>query len=344
MKGLVISGGGVKGAFAVGVLKALQAKYIADNPSSPDPATEFFREYKVISGTSTGALIAPLASQARIQELEDLYTNPNLLKSYYQWKAHQNIPDIVTWENSVFDVTGLRNQLRSQLEPICTELLTNPDATTLFFAAVSMNTAELVYFTNKNRQAPAGSEYRIQTVTKLDEMLDAIMASANQPVFAPFVKIQNQNGVLEDYTDGGVREYAPIQGVLDQGVTEVDVILNSPAFFEWTTPAAGTKFALIDILNRTIDLLTGEVGTSDIQYAKRVVDVKSRQLQQPIRMRIFRPSKGSYGTDHKQPFPFKDNNLNFDRGKMVQMLDKGMEAVNAPTGEMFELYQADGIA
>jgi predicted acylesterase/phospholipase RssA len=49
MKALVISGGGSKGAFAVGVLKYL--------------FQEKGHEYDIISGTSTGALIAPLPLQ-----------------------------------------------------------------------------------------------------------------------------------------------------------------------------------------------------------------------------------------------------------------------------------------
>ncbi len=58
---LVISGGGSKGAFAVGVLKAV----FQHNPGLT---------FDMLIGTSTGALIAPLATPDSIALLEQLYT------------------------------------------------------------------------------------------------------------------------------------------------------------------------------------------------------------------------------------------------------------------------------
>jgi predicted acylesterase/phospholipase RssA len=56
---LVISGGGDKGAFAVGAIEVL--------------AQRGYR-YDIISGTSTGALIAPLVAIDDIDELVKIYT------------------------------------------------------------------------------------------------------------------------------------------------------------------------------------------------------------------------------------------------------------------------------
>jgi predicted acylesterase/phospholipase RssA len=58
---LVISGGGAKGSFAVGVLK-----YILLN--KPDI------KFDIICGTSTGALITPYAALGNIAALERIYT------------------------------------------------------------------------------------------------------------------------------------------------------------------------------------------------------------------------------------------------------------------------------
>jgi predicted acylesterase/phospholipase RssA len=63
MKALVISGGGSKGAFAVGVLK-----YLIGIKG---------QQYSYIAGTSTGALMAPLAATGEIDKLEDIYTTRN---------------------------------------------------------------------------------------------------------------------------------------------------------------------------------------------------------------------------------------------------------------------------
>ena len=59
-KALVISGGGSKGAFAVGVYKYLVSTYDLG--------------FDVLIGTSTGSLIVPLAALGKIDLLEKLYT------------------------------------------------------------------------------------------------------------------------------------------------------------------------------------------------------------------------------------------------------------------------------
>ena len=59
-KALVISGGGSKGAFAVGVYKYL--------------VTTFDLDFDVLVGTSTGSLIVPLAELGKTEMLEKLYT------------------------------------------------------------------------------------------------------------------------------------------------------------------------------------------------------------------------------------------------------------------------------
>ena len=58
-RALVISGGGSKGAFAVGVIKRLQQEY---------PGLEF----DMFVGTSTGSLIVPLVAMGEMATLEQL--------------------------------------------------------------------------------------------------------------------------------------------------------------------------------------------------------------------------------------------------------------------------------
>src|SRR5687768_1786635 len=60
-RALVISGGGSKGAFAVGILQRFRVLF---------PTLRF----DIIVGTSTGALIAPLAAAGELDLLEELYT------------------------------------------------------------------------------------------------------------------------------------------------------------------------------------------------------------------------------------------------------------------------------
>ena len=66
-RALVISGGGSKGAFAVGVIKRLLKEY-------PNLAFETY------VGTSTGSLIAPLAAMGAYDLLEELVKNANKIR------------------------------------------------------------------------------------------------------------------------------------------------------------------------------------------------------------------------------------------------------------------------
>src|SRR5215203_2271242 len=90
-RALVVSGGGCKGAFAVGVLKQLKLDF---------PILEF----DVFVGTSTGALLTPLVAMNEYELLEELYTTVKtediILKS--------NIGDRLS-EHSIFDATPLWN-------------------------------------------------------------------------------------------------------------------------------------------------------------------------------------------------------------------------------------------
>ncbi len=330
MKALVISGGGVKGAFAVGVLKGLMDQYLAQNSSAT--ANDFFKQYRIISGTSTGALITPLAAMGRMEDLIKLYTDGSKLESYYQWNSDGNFGNIFSWYKSVFNVDGLKQELRDRLAADY-NILMEPDSPTIYFATVSMTTGERVYFSNKNNDFN-NPDYRIQKVDSLGQMVDAIMASANQPVFAPLVSMKNDaTGKNEEYADGGIREYIPIQAVLDQGATEIDVIVNSPLFFRREYPYPD----LLKILNRTVELLTDEIGDSNVQYAKRLIDLKLENTP-GITMQIFRPPLDGYGKNKDKEFPFKDSNLDFDAGKMMMLFDMGIEVSKKTIPDTYGVY------
>ena len=58
-RALITSGGGAKGAFTVGALNALAERGI--------------NSYDIISGTSTGAMLAALSVLGMFSELEDIY-------------------------------------------------------------------------------------------------------------------------------------------------------------------------------------------------------------------------------------------------------------------------------
>lgn len=109
---LVISGGGAKGAFAVGVIKNLFEKY---------RSTGWFH---IVGGTSTGALIAPMAAlmahsgplqHAALATLEQIYTTvrtPDILRK-------RRIIEFLWRQDCLNDSKPLRELLNDMFKPEC---------------------------------------------------------------------------------------------------------------------------------------------------------------------------------------------------------------------------------
>jgi predicted acylesterase/phospholipase RssA len=90
------------------------------------------------------------------------------------------------------------------------------------FSAVCLQDAEITYFSTK--PINNNSKFEAVLIENKEQMLNAIMASANQPVLMPPVEFTNRLPTRQ-YVDGGLREYAPLQGVIANNVDEIDVIM-----------------------------------------------------------------------------------------------------------------------
>jgi NTE family protein len=248
-RALVISGGGSKGAFAVGVLKNLFSKY---------PALDF----DIIVGTSTGSLIAPLAALGEIDLLEQLYKTETADSIVLQKRLGDRLGDV-----SIFDANPLWNLVLHYFNDQCYNdvLATNKK---IFLTTTCLQTGELTVFTTA--QQPFEPEhYEVRTLLNADHFRKAVMASACQPVFMQPVKInKNIPGEVNtnfQFADGGVREYAGIQMAIDNGATEIFTILLSPPGKDTDSKELTDLFS---ILRRTIDIFTDDVGKNDLIIPK----------------------------------------------------------------------------
>ena len=242
---LVISGGGAKGSFAVGILK-----YIIQN--KPE------MKFDIICGTSTGALVAPYAALRNVEALERIYTTMKtediILKGDISKRVIQN--------NSLFDVSPLVNVVKQNYPQNVFDSLMTSD-TQVFFASVCLQTAKVVHFSNKDMITTDG--YEVIKLKDWDEMIRAIIASADQPVFTPPIKIRSTDAAPRQYVDGGVREYAPIRAALDSGATNIYVVYLSPE----TEPEVNKEYKnIFDILLRTLALFSDDVGENDVAIPK----------------------------------------------------------------------------
>ena len=247
-RALVVSGGGSKGAFAVGAIQFMVEKLHLD--------------FNIVSGTSTGAVIATLVVAGEYGLLNKIYTS-----------IHTK--DVLE-KNNPLDIVSGRVPSWYSTKPL--EHLIDRDLTLdiarkvfdskkqMFLTTVCLQTGAVVYF----QTGPGGSSEEPTTevvhIQDRERLIQAILASTNQPVLMPPVVVDSRP--FAQYVDGGVRAYAPIQIAADNGADEIYAVVLSPE------PTARTpkkvKFTrIVKILVRTIDLLTEQVGECSLRLRQR---------------------------------------------------------------------------
>lgn len=325
-RALVVSGGGSKGAFAVGVLKHLATK--------PNGVA-----FDIVTGTSTGALIAPLVVTGEIDVLEEIYTTvrtPEILEP---------LPRVVEMfaKGYVHHTRPLEQLVRTRLTQNRVDTIVASDVLA-FYATVCLQTGRTTYFQTGRTPGTTPSGDPAVRVTTRDDLVRAIVASANQPVLMPAITIPPGASPPRQYVDGGVREYAPIEVALANGASEIVAILLNPEPEQRgarNDPAGNLPAVLL----RAISLMTEEIGEGDLRHARLQVDGASYLatardnarhklgLSESDVRRIFPTDHPFTGFTHltlevvrpdeELESKFDTSGLEFDPGKMRQMMDEG---------------------
>ncbi|HEX8327035.1 MAG TPA: patatin-like phospholipase family protein [Hymenobacter sp.] len=242
---LVISGGGSKGAFAVGALK-----YIHENVRPVD-------QFDVYCGTSTGALIVPLAACGELALLEQQYTT----------LRQDDLVKLGTIGNlalgtSLHDATPLKNKINELLTDDRFQRL-RAAAAPVMLATVCLQTQQLVYWTTQ--PAPPTAFYDVMQTNNATELRRAMLASSCQPVLMQPVEVIQGAQPVRQYVDGGVREPTPLQAAIDQGAETIIAITLSPR----QHPADPAKLTqAVAILERTTDMFGEDVASNDYRLAR----------------------------------------------------------------------------
>lgn len=247
--GYVASGGGSKGAWGGGVSEYL--------------IKDLKRNYKYLSGTSTGNLLMGLVASKEIDKLYQAYTSVTNKDIY-------SIPPytIKSSKNGIFKTR--MNYLRIAYNMFIRGKKTFGDSTVLREKTIPE------FFTEENYNKVLKSDIElISTVTNLThgktefksnfdpgtgykEFLDWMYASA---CAVPFMSIVNKNNY--EYADGGYIQSIPIQPLIDRGCDEIDVILHRDPKLE----ISKSRNAL-HIINRIIDITMWDSASNDIALAK----------------------------------------------------------------------------
>ena len=242
---LVVSGGGSKGAFAVGAIKELKDNF---------PQLDF----DLFVGTSTGSLIVPLVAMGELDLVEELYTTVTTKDII----SKSNLGDRLS-EHSIFDASPLWDLISLHYTDARYQKLIQ-SGKRIYLTTTCLQSGELVVFTN-DTNTTNHKNYRLEQIIDADHFRKAIMASACQPVFMPPVKVNlkvpGHPNPHWQFVDGGVRQYVGIEMAIDHGAAHIITILLSA---EENEPDQKEFKTIFPILEQTIDIFTTDVGKNDL--------------------------------------------------------------------------------
>jgi NTE family protein len=258
-RALVLGGGGARGAFQVGMLLELVGTKQLD--------------FTILRGVSVGALNAAFLAQApvgaspaeslanlrsQVDKLHHLWTRE--IKGNHSVYAERpgGFAGLVAGADSLFSVKPLRALIKKHL---------SLDALRASGRDFAVGTVSLVSGTYQE-WTPAD-----------DDFLEKLVASTAIPVVFPLVRVGKD--VL---VDGGVRNITPLSSAFKAKPDELYVLLTSRVIFEangeppdsavqphdprqWDENWLGTGVSGLDVLKRTLDILTDEIYLDDIRGA-----------------------------------------------------------------------------
>jgi NTE family protein len=241
-KALVLSGGGARGAYHIGVIEALVAHGWMEDGVGPD----------IIAGTSIGAInAAALASGLRVEQLKQRWLRMHteevhrlsadlpplvrplirfLLRSVLTSQAHGGDSSIQPPDDESMTARGMIDRLgdlfrsrpfRSLLETrpwrqtlsgwMDFERINSAQAPALLLAATELQTGSLRIFCNRDLPTQAADQIT----------LDHLMASSSIPIIYPWTEIGENK-----YWDGAVLANTPLEPVIDlAGEEDVEIIV-----------------------------------------------------------------------------------------------------------------------
>jgi len=227
MRGLVISGGGSKGAFAGGV-----AQYLIE---------ELKYDYGLFVGTSTGSLLLTHLALDKVKKIKKVFTSVN------QSSIFSNCPFVIKKERfgsrqiGVNHFNVFKNILRGKktfgesqnLRKLIAKIITEQEFQDLKSSIVDVVVTVSNLSLNK-------VEYKSINDFNYDDFCDWIWISCN---YTPFMSLVKKGGC--EYADGGFGNMVPIEEAIKRGATIVDVIILETEVIYYNRMPSKNVFSLI---------------------------------------------------------------------------------------------------
>lgn len=253
--GLCLSGGGVKGAAHIGVLKAFEEENI---------------KFDYISGASSGSIVATLYavgfSADEIYKLFKKYCKEikyvdfiNILKTIY---------GLIIKREIIID--GLTNG--NKIEKIINEACKiknikniNQIKKNLIIPSVDLNDGSIYMFSSHQNRSTYSNKIKYINDINIGK---AVQASCSYPgIFSP---CNYKNTKL---IDGGIRENVPWKEIKSMGVDKVISVI-----FQKNIDGDKKEKNIIKVISRAIDILSFELSNYELEGADNLIKIKTKNI------------------------------------------------------------------
>ena len=328
--GFAMSGGGAKGAYTAGVMYGLhEAGYLGKN----------LENVKVLIGVSTGALVAAGVAHGDFKKLKQVYTEvktKDVIRATHPLAQKislgvQLAVSAVFGPQYLFDTSPMRNLVRDNVgKEGFWRMIQDKNKYDVSFVSVDLPTGKPTAIGNQTKGA----------TPKLLE--DAVMASTNQPVLMDLVKIDNHL-----HCDGGLRDFLPMNQLLRSPfASQLDVFVTIPLDTGKGPEETTNPESIFDVLVRTVDLLSYEVGHSD-QLCTQLIDAL-QTLRRHADDAVWKKARAKFPEQVQklldklhapgQPYQF------IDIRPSAMPISDGLKFVPSELKAAFELGKKEGLA
>jgi NTE family protein len=261
-RALVLAGGGARGSYQVGMLHELIIEQGLD--------------FQIFRGVSVGALNTSFLAQAAMgsNSLSQLQSKVRQLETIWTKKIEGN--HSVYYERGGFASLALGADSLYSFQPLITLVKDALSLAQLRQSGRDFQVGTVSLVSGRYEEWPASDPL----------FFDKLVASASIPVIFPFVDLKKKKDVL---VDGGVRNMTPLSSAFQADPDEIYVLLTSRLvrkgdqlpdsaaaahdYKRWCNNWLGTNVTGMDVLARTLDLLSDEVYLGDIRGALEWNDV-----------------------------------------------------------------------
>lgn len=269
---LMLPGGGARGAYQVGVLKALAS--FLPGPGSP---------FRIIAGTSAGAInAAVLASHAGnfghgVGRLEHFWSQLRCHHIYrtgwlhnlgtgLHWLASMTLGGLgVANPKALFDNAPLGELLRRELDTAGVErAIADGNLDAVMVTASSYATSSAVTFFQGRKDIPEWSLYH-RAGRRARIGAEHLLASAALPLLFPAQRIGN-----EYYGDGGMRHTTPLSPPIRMGADRLLIIGTRDELQDPTPSVCGHYPSLGEIGGYLLDVIFMDYLSNDLARLQRI--------------------------------------------------------------------------